>query len=113
MFSRVVILNILSLVASYGYLIDKSDNNNISIEKYFTENDNKIHNVHDDEDLEESKAASAFDGVYTECIIYLSYTCIQKKTLIYLNSINNLDEVSVFGDYIKFGMIALFILLKL
>ncbi|CAB3222916.1 unnamed protein product [Arctia plantaginis] len=43
-----------------------------------------------------------FNGVYTECFTKFSYTCIQKKTLTYLKQLNNLSEVPVVGDYVKF-----------
>lgn len=46
---------------------------------------------------------SVFNGVYTECFMHLSYMCLQKKTLLYLKELNNLSEVSVIGDYVKFG----------
>lgn len=44
-----------------------------------------------------------FNGVYTECFTKFSYTCIQKKTLTYLKQLNDLSEVSLVGDYVKFG----------
>lgn len=46
---------------------------------------------------------NVFNGVYSECFLHLSYSCLQKKTLLYLKELNNLSEVSVIGDYVKFG----------
>ncbi|CAH4036964.1 unnamed protein product [Pieris brassicae] len=45
---------------------------------------------------------SIFDGVYSECLLKFSYTCLQRKTLLYLKSLNRLSEVSIIGDYVKF-----------
>lgn len=46
---------------------------------------------------------NVFNGVYSECFLHLSYLCLQKKTLLYLKELNNLSEVSVIGEYVKFG----------
>lgn len=52
---------------------------------------------------EEENADSVFNGVYRECFLYLSYSCIQKKTLLYLQKLNDMSEVSIIGDVLKFG----------
>lgn len=46
---------------------------------------------------------NVFNGVYSDCFLHLSYSCLQKKTLLYLKELNNLSEVSVIGDYVMFG----------
>ncbi|KAJ2940539.1 hypothetical protein O0L34_g6474 [Tuta absoluta] len=51
---------------------------------------------------EEENPTKAFDGVYSECFMHLSYSCIQGKTLVYLKELNKLSEVSIIGDYVKF-----------
>lgn len=38
------------------------------------------------------------------------YTCLQKKTLRYLKELNRLNEISVIGDYVKFGKYETFLL---
>uniref|UniRef100_A0A2A4IZ01 Uncharacterized protein n=1 Tax=Heliothis virescens TaxID=7102 RepID=A0A2A4IZ01_HELVI len=43
-----------------------------------------------------------FNGVYAECFLHMSFPCVQRKTLMYLKQLNNLSEVSVIGDYVKF-----------
>lgn len=53
----------------------------------------------------EGEADNVFNGVYTECFLYLSYSCLQKKTLLYLKELDKLSEVSVIGEYVKFGEI--------
>ncbi|CAH0721089.1 unnamed protein product, partial [Brenthis ino] len=50
----------------------------------------------------ESIPDNVFNGVYFECFIQFSFTCLQKKTLLYLKELNKLNEVSVIGDYVKF-----------
>lgn len=52
---------------------------------------------------EKETAKDVFNGVYTECFLHLSYSCLQKKTLLYLRELNKLSEVSVIGEYVKFG----------
>lgn len=67
-----------------------------------------INNTSDESDIvikEKEEADNVFDGVYTECFLYLSYSCLQKKTLLYLKELDKLSEVSVIGDYVKFGEI--------
>ena len=44
-----------------------------------------------------------FNGVYADCFLHMSFPCVQRKTLMYLKQLNNLSEVSVIGDYVKFG----------
>lgn len=51
----------------------------------------------------QSKAEDAFLGVYSDCIWHLSYTCIQKKTLMYLNKLNNQREFPILGSFLSFG----------
>lgn len=50
-----------------------------------------------------------FNGVYADCFLHMSFPCVQRKTLMYLKQLNNLSEVSVIGDYVKFGEYFLFI----
>lgn len=54
-------------------------------------------------DNEEGNITNVFNGVYTECFLHLSYSCVQRKTLLYLKELGKLQEVSVIGDYVKFG----------
>lgn len=61
--------------------------------------------------IDEQHEESIFNGVYSECFLYLSYSCIQRKTLLYLQKLNDLNEVSVVGDYLKFGKYLLILFL--
>jgi hypothetical protein len=63
----------------------------------------KIEHTSDVKRKNENDPSNVFNGVYTECFLHLSYSCVQKKTLLYLNELNKLPEVPVFGDYVKFG----------
>lgn len=51
-----------------------------------------------------SNPEDAFVGAYTECILYLSYTCLQKKTLMYLYKLHKQREVPILGNYLLFGI---------
>ncbi|TKX27942.1 cuticular protein CPG [Spodoptera litura] len=44
-----------------------------------------------------------FNGVYIDCFLHMSFPCVQRKTLMYLQQLNNLSEVSVIGDYKRKG----------
>lgn len=59
--------------------------------------------VESDFEVQEDNLNDIFDGVYSECFLHLSYSCLQKKTLLYLKELNKLSEVSVIGEYVKFG----------
>lgn len=59
--------------------------------------------IESDFDEQEKNENNIFDGVYSECFLYLSYSCLQRKTLLYLKELNKLSEVSVIGEYVKFG----------
>lgn len=96
--SNKVIINLICL-ALIDALVIKNNNidkiNTIS-EEIKSDNDN-IDNSDSD------NSTDVFNGVYTECFVQLSYTCLQKKTLRYLKELNRLNEISVIGDYVKFG----------
>lgn len=49
------------------------------------------------------KPEDAFHGIYSECVLYLSYACIQKRTLKYINGLNKQEEIPVLGKYLMFG----------
>lgn len=82
------IIVLLCIVVVDSLVLNNTPNNNV-IEGDFEEQEENVNNV--------------FDGVYSECFLYLSYSCLQRKTLLYLKEINKLSEVSVIGDYVKFG----------
>lgn len=69
-------------------VLDNSTNNNV-VESEYEDQEENVNNI--------------FDGVYSECFLYLSYSCLQRKTLLYLKELNKLSEVSVIGEYVKFG----------
>lgn len=93
-----IILNVINVIVN-SYVIENG------IEDFNQEDklSDLVHNVTNEKVVLEEKAANAFDGVYSQCFLYLSYTCIQKKTLLYLNALNDIGEVPVLGDYVKFG----------
>lgn len=96
-----MIANVFVIVICFyfvkGYIVD----NDIFIDKEFLSDNSTFKN--NNENITEENATNVFNGVYTECILFLSYTCIQKKTLLYLQELNRLNEISIFGDHLKFG----------
>lgn len=87
MFSKFIIV-FLCIVVVDSLVLGNSTNNNV---------------VESDFEHQEKNVNDIFDGVYSECFLYLSYSCLQKKTLLYLKELNKLSEVSVIGEYVKFG----------
>lgn len=101
-----VFCKLLCLVLVDSYIIGHNNIDRGLNEVYSNEDYNKsdlVPTIHTIEENAEEKAANVFNGVYAECFLYLSYSCIQKKTLAYLQMLNNLNEISVLGDYVKFG----------
>lgn len=87
-------LQIIYLTLVYSYIVkDKNEHFQISED---LRSDNVSVNS-------ESGPDNVFNGVYFECFIQFSFTCLQKKTLLYLKELNKLNEISVIGDYVKFG----------
>lgn len=82
------IIVLLCVVVVDSLVLDNNTNNNV-IESDFEDQEENVNNI--------------FDGVYSECFLYLSYFCLQRKTLLYLKELNKLSEVSVIGEYVKFG----------
>ncbi|CAH2097074.1 unnamed protein product [Euphydryas editha] len=74
----------------------RHDNDKINTITEDLKSDNNIDNSNSE------NSTNVFNGVYTECFVQLSYTCLQKKTLLYLKELNRLNEISVIGDYVKF-----------
>lgn len=58
-----------------------------------------------DSNNESDNYTNIFDGVYSECLLQLSYTYLQRKTLMYIEELNKLKEVTIIGDYVKFGKV--------
>lgn len=58
-----------------------------------------------DSNDESDNYTNIFDGVYSECLLQLSYTCLQRKTLMYIEELNKLKEVTIIGDYVRFGKV--------
>lgn len=73
------------------------------VDSLVLDNDTSNNTVESDFEDQEENVNNIFDGVYSECFLYLSYACLQRKTLLYLKELNKLSEVSVIGEYVKFG----------
>lgn len=80
---------VLLCIAVVDSLVLDNDTSNNAVDSDFEDQEENVNNI--------------FDGVYSECFLYLSYSCLQRKTLLYLKELNKLSEVSVIGEYVKFG----------
>lgn len=44
--------------------------------------------------------SSSLDGVYSECLINLSFPCLQKKIILFLDRLSRKKQVSLVGDFL-------------
>lgn len=40
-------------------------------------------------------------GIYTECLLTLSFTCLQKKIIVLLEKLNKIQKFNILGDYLS------------
>ncbi|XP_022194058.2 uncharacterized protein LOC111051804 [Nilaparvata lugens] len=45
--------------------------------------------------------SSALSGVYSECLIKISFPCVQRKTLLFIDRLSRLDRIRIVGDYVS------------
>ncbi|KAI5715101.1 hypothetical protein M8J77_010535 [Diaphorina citri] len=43
---------------------------------------------------------AVLSGIYTECLLTLSFTCLQKKIIVLLEKLNKLQKFNLIGDYL-------------
>lgn len=48
-----------------------------------------------------SHPESALSGFYTQCLLHLSFPCIQRKMLVYVDRLNRMKYFGIFGDYLS------------
>lgn len=49
----------------------------------------------------EEHARAALNGVYTECLPQISFLCIQKKVLNFVNRMSRMEKFSLLGNYVS------------
>lgn len=57
-------------------------------------------------DLEEAKrseefAGEALTGMYADCLAQVSFSCVQKKVLNFINRMNRMEKFSILGSYVS------------
>lgn len=102
-FLLVTVLNAINAFNNNNINEDIDNKNDFKTEE-FNNTSNGLENRND------NKLNDIFKGVYTDCLMKFSYLCIQNKTLLYLEELNSMSEVSVIGDYVKFGKFFLIVL---
>lgn len=60
----------------------------------------------DKPEVEEGKkseefANDALSGMYSDCFTSISFSCLQKKVLNFINRMNRMEKFSVFGNYVS------------
>lgn len=49
----------------------------------------------------EEYANDALNGMYSDCFTHISFSCLQKKVLNFINRMNRMEKFSVFGNYVS------------
>ncbi|KAJ4447374.1 hypothetical protein ANN_09380 [Periplaneta americana] len=49
---------------------------------------------------------SALSGFYAECLLKLSFSCVQRKMLVYIDRLDRLNKFDVLGDYLSIVRVA-------
>lgn len=44
---------------------------------------------------------TVLSGIYTECLLTLSFTCLQKKIIVLLEKLNKIQKFNILGDYLS------------
>ena len=44
---------------------------------------------------------SALSGFYSDCLLGLSFTCVQRKMLVYIDKLNRVEKYELLGDYLS------------
>ncbi|RZF49153.1 hypothetical protein LSTR_LSTR008439 [Laodelphax striatellus] len=52
-------------------------------------------------EVEDDDPSSALSGVYSECLIKISFPCVQRKTLLFIDRLSRLDRIPLVGDYVS------------
>lgn len=45
-------------------------------------------------------ATAVLSGIYTECLMTLSFTCLQKKIIVLIEKLNKIQKFNLIGDYL-------------
>lgn len=48
---------------------------------------------------------SAFNGIISECLYYLSYSCFQKKLLVFVDRLDKKRNINIYGTNILYFII--------
>lgn len=56
--------------------------------------------------MEEAKrseefAGEALTGMYADCLAQVSFSCVQKKVLNFINRMNRMEKFSILGSYVS------------
>jgi hypothetical protein len=52
------------------------------------------------EDVSESPV-NAFSGIYSDCIKEFSFTCVQRKVLVFFDRLGRMESINLLGDFIS------------
>ncbi|CAH0770575.1 unnamed protein product [Bemisia tabaci] len=50
--------------------------------------------------IDRDDPAASLDGVYSECLLNLSFPCLQKKIIVFLDRLGRKKQVSLIGDFL-------------
>lgn len=102
-------LKIFIFLSLFSLIYAESDNSSRESrylnykKKYYGELYKKIDSKPEVEEGKKSEeyANDALSGMYSDCFAQISFSCLQKKVLSFINRMNRMEKFSVFGNYVS------------
>ncbi|KAL0277502.1 UNVERIFIED_CONTAM: hypothetical protein PYX00_004754 [Menopon gallinae] len=101
-FKTVVFLSVLSAVLAVTNETNRESYVSYK-KKYYGELYKKFERANEleNERRSEEYAGEALSGVYSECLAQISFSCLQKKVLNFINRMNRMEKFSLLGNYVS------------
>lgn len=101
-FKTVVVLSVFSAVLAVTNETNRESYVSYK-KKYYGELYKKFERANELENARRSEeyAGEALSGVYSECLVQVSFSCLQKKVLNFINRMNRMEKFSLLGNYVS------------
>lgn len=103
-FKLAILLAVCGLAFSENFADSSSAREGKFLRNYIRQDESQ--NKMDTYGLEETKrseefAGEALTGMYTDCLAQISFSCVQKKVLNFINRMNRMEKFSILGNYVS------------
>lgn len=88
--------NMTDLINKTTDILGKGEARNFEITSVFTNEVEPSLSIKEDK----TDPESALSGFYNECLLHLSYPCIQRKMLVYIDRFDRMKGFGIFDDYL-------------